>query len=169
MRRRELLGVAAAAVAATALPFAAAAAGPKDMVGGAATFDIDDSRVTLHARSDAAGGDARGRYSIVINDPDPALTSDPSLSFSGDVVCLAVADHEAVVGAIVTASSDTDAIAPGTGLLHYVVDDGPSGPADASITLPFAPASSCADYLPWPGDLPAAEPAQTGNWTVRDR
>jgi hypothetical protein len=168
MRMRLMAGLTAGVVAVVALPGAALAAGPKDMVSGAATFDVDDSRATVNARSDADGSDARGSYSIVIDDPDPVFTSDPTLSFSADVVCLEVDGDEAVVGAVVTASSDTVAIPVGTGLLHYVVDNGPPGGADASITVPFAPASDCAAYLPWPSDLPP-EPVQTGNWVVRDR
>lgn len=168
MNKPLIAGLAASLVAAAALQGSALAAGPRDMVSGTATFDIDDSRATVTARSDADGGDAVGRYAIVIDDPDPVFTSDPTLSFSADVVCLAVDGNEAVVGALVTASSDTDAIPLDTGLLHYIVDNGPPGVADASITVTFAPASDCADYLPWPSFLPP-EPVQTGNWVVRDR
>jgi hypothetical protein len=168
MNKPLLAGLTAGLIAAAALQGTALAAGPRDTVSGTATFDIDDSRATVNARSDADGSDALGRYSIVVDDPDPVFTTDPTLSFSADVVCLAVDGDEAVVGAVVTASSDTDAIPLDTGLLHDIVDNGPPGIADASITALFAPASDCADYLPWPSFLPP-EPVQTGNWVVRDR
>jgi hypothetical protein len=169
MMKRMMVGLTVGVFAVVALQSAALAAGPKDIVSGTATFEIDDSRATVNARSDADGSDARGSYSIVIDDPDPVSTSDPTLSFSADVVCLEVDGAEAVVGAVVTASSDTDAIPVGVGLLHYVIDNGPPGGPDASVTVAGPLASDCASYLPWPSVFPGAEPVQTGNWVVRDR
>ena len=157
MLKRLMIGLAAAVLVAAMLPGVATAGGPKDMVSGSATFAIDDSHATVHARSDTDGANASGTYRIYVGADD--------LSVIADVICLHVDGDKAVVGAVVTASSDTGEIPVGAGLLHYVEDNGPPGAPDASRTYVDVDAGEC-DVVAWPILL---QEVQTGNWVVKDR
>ena len=161
MLKRLVIGLAAGALVAAMLPGVASAGGPGDLVTGSATFAGDDSHVTVHAKSAADGSNARGTYSIYVGN-HPA---GGELSLVADVICLDVDGNTALIGATVTASSNTTLVDVGEGLLHYVEDNGPPGARDASITFAGAPAELCATVTKeW--DPPDVE---TGNWVVKDR
>ena len=163
MLKRLMVGLATGALLAAMLPGMASAGGPKDMVSGSARAEGDDSHVTVHAKSDADGANARGTYRYVGDYPGHG-----PLSLVADVVCLDADGNEAVVGALVTASSNITLFPIGSGLLHYVEDNGPPGTLDASQTLGQRPAQQAelCEVFSYTWD---PQDTETGNWVVKDR
>ena len=161
MKKRLLVALLAGGLLAAMLPGVASAGGPRDRVNGSARFAGDDSHVTVHATSDADGANARGTYTYVGDYPGSG-----ELSLVADVTCLHVDGNKALVGAWVTASSNTTLFPIGAGLLHYVEDNGPPGGLDAVDTLAYIglPAESCATFTyAW-----TLSEVETGNWVVKD-
>jgi hypothetical protein len=158
MKKRLIVGLVGAGLLFSMLPGVTIAAG-KDSVTGTATFStLDDSRAWVNAHSDADGTNPWGTYRIDI--------VSGGLTLEAEVVCLHVAGTGAVVGAVVTSSSDGTEVPVGTGLLHFVRDNGAPGTSDTSVTILDLDASLCASFVPEDAPL---QPVQSGNWVVKDK
>jgi hypothetical protein len=159
MARKAATVVAVAAVGMILLPGAGAAASVADTVNGSGTFDqglgpSNEPGVLsiIDARSGPSGENPTGQVDITLG------ISLARTTFHGEVTCLAVTGHTAVVSGPVPNPLNLD--------VHFVAaveDNAGSGRTDrVGAVVSMAPAPPC------PSPIPALVPLATGDFSVFD-
>jgi hypothetical protein len=149
------------------------------------TFGVLPAHLVLSAKSDPVGypfqgTNAQGHFRTFLDASACGGLGDPCLGphevISGIVTCLNVVQTSptqttAVVGGMVTSSSQPDIIPPGSGSIAEHVDNGQgaNSPPDTVVATPTGggPPLGCPPAFAFPGLDPA--PLLQGNWEIKDR